>query len=170
MMKVLLQYLRSHCSGCPPENFGILEVAMDSPEHSRIQHIFQICVALNKVEVALPQLKQVVSVQTMKTCTLAICASDDQKDGSTGSISFDKLWMILRSAGSKCITGAEREVDILQAVSQMIRTSIDAFVRSREPAEQAKGMAGSEWFALLEFWLELGRSVRKNWNSKRFHI
>lgn len=124
--------------------------------------MFQIYVALNKVEAVLPQLKQVVSMQTMKTCALAICASEDKKDGSTGSITFDKLWLALRSSCTKCITGAEREMDILQAVNQMIRTTLRVFVYSRDQAGQDKGMAGSEWFSLLEFWLDLGRSVRQD--------
>lgn len=136
-----------------------MELAADSPESAKGQHIFQICVALNKVELVLPQLKQVVSFQTMKACSLAISAGEDNKDGTRALISFDKLWLALRSSCAKCITGAEREMDILRAVDEMIRTTVRIFVSSRDQADQDKGMAGSEWFSLLEFWMDLGRSV-----------
>jgi hypothetical protein len=140
---------------------GILGLAIQSPETAKSQHIFQICVALNKLELALPQLKQVVSFQTIKTCILAICAGEDKEGGSRPLITYEKAWLTIRSSCGKCITGAEREMDILRGVDGMIRETIGMFLTSHEEQEQEKGMEGSECFSLVEFWLDLGRSVSR---------
>ena len=134
-------------------------MAIDSPEIARTQHIFQICVALNKLEMALPQVKQVVSLQTIKTCILAICAGEDREDGPRAPITYEKAWLTLRSTCGKCITGAERELDILQSVNSMIRETISSFMASHTEQDRQKALEGSEWFSLIEFWLDLGRSV-----------
>lgn len=153
-----MQYLQSNATD---PKLGILDLAVDTPETAKTQHIFQICIALNKLEIALPQLKQVVTFQTLKTCILAICAGEDKEDGSRALITYEKAWLTLRSSCGKCITGAEREMDILSSVDGMIRETIKTFLASHDEQDREKGTGGTEWFLLIEFWLDLGRSVRK---------
>lgn len=52
-------------------------------------------------------------------------------------------------------------MDILRSVDGMIRETILMFLASHEEQEREKGMEGSEWFSLIEFWLDLGRSVSR---------
>ncbi|KAJ9092673.1 hypothetical protein QFC21_006738 [Naganishia friedmannii] len=141
------------------DRIHILSLALDAPESAIVQHIFQVCVILNKAELSLPHLRPVVSLQTIKTCILAICAGEDAEGGRKPLISYDKLWQTLRAICVRCIPGVANEDLTLRQLDKAIREVVQTFQQSHTDAAQEKGMAGAEWLAVLELWLDLGRSL-----------
>jgi hypothetical protein len=158
-LKAFLVYLERNGDSCQNERIDILGLAMDAPESAVTQHIFQVCVLLSKAEMALPHLRAVVSLQKIKTSMLAICAGEDVAEGRKPLISYNKLWQSVRAVCVRCISGVANENLTLRRLDKTIREVIQTFQITHEEAAQEKGMSGEEWIALLELWLDLGRSV-----------
>lgn len=156
---MFLAYLECIWDSRQGERIDILNLAMDAPENAIVQHIFQVCVILNKAELSLPPLRPVISLQTIKTSILAICAGEDAEGGRKPLISYDKLWQTLRVVCVRCITGSDNENLTLRRLDKAIRGVLETFIHSRTEASQVRGMAGEDWLAVLELWLDLGRSV-----------
>ncbi|KAJ9118120.1 hypothetical protein QFC22_004021 [Naganishia vaughanmartiniae] len=153
-----LTYLERNWNTSGNKRLDILSLAIDAPESAIVQHIFQVCVTLNKAELSLPHLRPVVSLQTIKTSILAICAGEDV-GGRKALISYEKLWQTLRAVCVRCITGVADENLALRRLDKAIRDVIHSFQQSHTDVAQDKGMAGGEWLAVLELWLDLGRSL-----------